>query len=62
MQELTGSQLYNNYTIRCLLYYSLRRREPTTDEREIKYDDGMQHFLLKLGFLLKRNRLHKEKY
>ena len=37
------------------------RREPTTNERENIISQN-QLFLLKLRFLLKRNRLHKEKY
>ena len=52
MQELTGSQLYNNYTVRCLLYtHSIGVSLQQTKEK--KYDNGMQLFFLKLGLSLK---------
>lgn len=56
MQESTESQLYNNYTIRYPLYYSLRRREPTSDERE-----KISTFFLKIGFITYKWYVLKEK-
>lgn len=54
--ELTESQLYNNYTIRYLLYYSLRRREPTTNERK-----KISTFFLKNGEITYKWYVSKEK-
>ena len=54
--ELTESQLYNNHTIRYLLYYSLRRREPTTNERK-----KISTFFLKNGEITYKWYVSKEK-
>lgn len=48
--------MYNNYTIRYPLYYSLRRREPTSDERE-----KISTFFLKIGFITYKWYVLKEK-
>lgn len=61
MEELTASPLYHTVTIINSNIYSSGVSLQQTKERKYIISQN-QLFLLKLRFLLKRNRLHKEKY
>ena len=61
MEELTASPLYHTVTIINSNIHSGGVSLQQTKERKYIISQN-QLFLLKLRFLLKRNRLHKEKY